>query len=186
MVSRLAVVSMLVFTAACNSPGYVNEFQQPVFKVRDAVFVPIRLEGEILGGKLLIADEPSLCESLSHGFMPKRLEAVQFNVFRMNDRQLLAPEVGSYEITADPMKPGSLAFGAHLLTDLNCTQTLEPTDAVFRDGTLEIERLETGPRGMVSGKFRTYVSRGDFFRAGPEGQFLAQWCDTSFEAFTCR
>lgn len=186
MFYRLAVVSMFLFAAACNSPGYVKKYQQPVFQVRDAVFMPVRLDGRIIAGKLLIADQPNLCDSLTHGFIPKQIEAVQFNVVRKNESQLLAPDADKYEVTDDSSKAGNLAFGQHLVSDLNCAQTLDPKTAVFRDGTLEIDHLETGRQGMVSGTFSTYSYIFDTYFAGPEGQFAAQWCDPAFEKFSCR
>lgn len=190
MSTRLALLPLVALASACQpSPGAVNKsWGEAEFKVQDSIFMPIVVDGRVVGGELVLADKPNLCESARSGYMPSRMKALVFRVVRLTQSDYLAPDIGKYQVVDDkPSVAGSYAFGELIESDLNCTQTLAPTESVQNSGDVTIDAFETGENGVVSGTFSTVkVYSEDFFLLDLKGQFNAEYCVTAAQKFSCR
>ncbi len=185
------MTSIVLFTAACNSPGWVKPHDSSqAFKVADSIFMPVIANGEVVGGDILIADQPQLCEAVRSGFLPSRMKAVMFRVFRLQQDRIVAPDVGEYELLdAAPKKPGNYAVAQRLESDLNCKQTLSARDATLDFGDVGIEQMDTTNKAIVRGRFNVsrFKFNGDYDSGNIiEGAFSADYCPTPFEKFNCR
>lgn len=185
MTSRFALLPLVsLFTACFSGPGYIAKDDGDRIRVQSAAFIPVSDQsGRMYAGKLMLSDKPDLCRSLRSGRVPKKMEGMTFDILRVSNQSVLAPDTGDYTIiTGEPQRAGSYASGGFVKLDSNCINTLSANEAILRSGFLTLDEFETGRDGVVSGTFEATYGQGD----DTTGRFTAEFCELSVSELNCQ
>src|SRR5689334_4721295 len=96
---RSFVLAAVVAVSACSPSGYIEgTVDGETIQVRDSVFVPIHLNGQVSMGVIYVVDQPDFCKSLRAGRLPRKTQGVNVAVFRLQDSNLIPPAEGEYSV----------------------------------------------------------------------------------------
>lgn len=146
--------------------------------VADSIFAVLKdSSGKTQGLFVLMSDKPKVCDSLKANRQPKSLTSVSMVLFRTNDTDFLAPDVGDYTVSDGlaGLKAGSHASANFGHTDSNCTDTQSGTTGTGKSGLIKLSALKAETNGVASGTLDVTFGSGDKVT----GSFNATFCDIS-------